>query len=98
MEIKRIFEKLTVTKRRFVIRQTPLAEQTVCAECGEPMLTIAQAAVLFCLKQSRIFQIVETGAAHFTETEAGALMICLNSLAAVLEGDSEKKLEEINES
>ena len=62
------------------------------------MLTIAQAAVLFCLKQSRIFQIVETGAAHFTETEAGALMICLNSLAAVLEGDSEKKLEEINES
>ncbi|HRH43514.1 MAG TPA: hypothetical protein PKY82_17925 [Pyrinomonadaceae bacterium] len=98
MEIKRNFEKLTVTKRRFIIRQTPSAEQMICAECGEAMLPIAQAAVLFRLKQSRIFQIIETGAAHFSEAEAGALMICLNSLAAVLDCDFEKKLEEINES
>lgn len=88
MEIKRNFEKLTVTKRRFVIRQTPSVEQTICADCGEPMLPIAQAAVLFRLKQSRIFQIVETGAAHFNEAEAGALMICLNSLAAALNSES----------
>lgn len=98
MEIKRNFEKLTVTRRRFVIRQTPSVKQMACAECGEPMLTIAQAAVLLGIKQSRIFQIVETGTAHFTEIEAGALMICLNSLSAVLDCDSEKKLEEINES
>ncbi len=52
------------------------------------MLTIAQAAVLLGIKQSRIFQIVETGAIHFTESEAGALMICLNSLSAVLDRDS----------
>ncbi len=88
MEIKRIFEELVVTKRRFVIRQTPSVKQTACAKCGSPVLTIAQAAVLFRLKQSRIFQIVETGAAHFTEAEAGALMICLNTLAAVLDCDS----------
>lgn len=98
MEIKRNFEKLTFTKRRFVIYQTPSVKQIACAECGEPMLTIAEIAVLFRLKQSRIFQIVETGAAHFTEAEAGALMICLNSLAAVLDCESEKKLKEINES
>jgi hypothetical protein len=85
MEIKRNFEELVVTKRRFVIRQTPSDKQTACAECGEPMLAIAQAAVLFGIKQSRIFQIVETGAAHFTEAEAGALMICLTSLLAVLD-------------
>lgn len=88
MEIKRNFEKLTVTKRRFVIRQMPPFKQTNCANCGETMVTIAQAAVLLRLKQSRIFQIVETGAAHFTEAEAGALMICLSSLAAVLDCDS----------
>lgn len=88
MEIKRISEKLVVTRRKFVIRQTPLVKQTTCAECGEAMLPIAQAAVLFRLKQSRIFQFVETGAVHFTEAEAGALMICLNSLAAVLEADA----------
>ena len=98
MEIKRNFEKLTVTKRRFVIRQTPSGKQTACAECGEPTLKIGQAAKLLGIKQRQIFQIIETGAAHFTETEAGALMICLNSLAVVLDCDSEKKLEEINES
>ena len=59
---------------------------------------IAQVAILLGIKQSRIFQIIETGAAHFTEAEAGALMICLNSLAAVLDCDSLKKLDEINES
>lgn len=88
MEIKKSFEKLVVTKRRFVIRQTPSVKQTICAECGEPMVTIAQAAVLFRLRQSWIFQIIETGAAHFTEAKAGALMICLNSLATVLDCDS----------
>ena len=88
MEIKRNFEKLVVTKRRFVIHQSPSVKQTTCAECGEPMLTISQAAILFSIKQSRIFQIVETGAAHFTEAEAGALMICLNSLSAVLDCES----------
>jgi hypothetical protein len=66
----------------------PSVKQTVCAKCGEPMLAIAQAAILFGIKQSRIFQIVETGSAHFTEAEMGALMICLNSLSAVLDCES----------
>ena len=90
MEIKRNFEKLTVTKRRFVIRQTPSVKQTTCAECGEPMLAIAQAAVLFGIKQSRIFQIVEMGAAHFNETDASAVIICINSLTIFLEADEKK--------
>ena len=49
------------------------------------MLAIAQAAELLGIKQSQIFQIVETGAAHFNEAEAGVLMICLPSLARALE-------------
>ena len=84
MEIKRKFEKLVVTRRRFVIRQSPSGAQTTCAKCGELMLTISQAAVLLGIKQSRIFQIIETGAAHFDEAEAGALMVCLSSLAESL--------------
>ena len=90
MEIKRNFEGLVVTTRRFVICQTPSVKQTTCAECGEPMLTIAQAAVLLGIRQSQIFQIVETGAAHFTEAKAGALMICLTSLTIFLEADEKK--------
>ena len=32
------------------------------------------------------FQIIEAGAAHYAETDAGAAMICLTSLTAVLDG------------
>jgi hypothetical protein len=81
MEIKRNFEELVVTKRRFVIRQTPAVKQTACAECGSPVLPIAQAAIFFGIKQRRVFQIIEPEAAHFTEPESGAVMICLNSPA-----------------
>jgi hypothetical protein len=52
------------------------------------MLPTEQAANIFGIKQRRIFQIIETEAAHFTEIEAGAVMICLPSLAAVLDGEA----------
>jgi len=50
------------------------------------MLTTEQVANIFGIKQRRIFQIIETEAAHFTEIEAGAVMICMTSLAEVLDG------------
>ncbi len=88
MEIKRKFEMLVATNRRYIIRQSPSGRQLACAECGEPMLRVEQAAGLFDIKQRRIFQIIETETAHFTETAAGAAMICLSSLAAALDGES----------
>ena len=88
MEIKRSFEMLVATNRRYIIRQSAPGRQIACAECDEPMLTTEQAAKIFGIKQRRIFQIIETGAVHFTETEAGAALICLSSLAAVLDGES----------
>ncbi len=97
MEIKRSFEKLVVTKRRFVIRQTPSVKQTTCAECGEPLLTAEQIANLFAITQRRVFQIIETGAAHFSETNAGAAMICLKSLAVVLNGEAQNNQSPLND-
>lgn len=87
MEIKRKFEMLVATNRRYVIRQSASAKQIGCAKCGEPMLTTEQAANLFGVQQRRIFQIIETEAAHFTEIEAGAVMICITSLAEFLDGE-----------
>ena len=94
MEIKRKFEMLVATNRRYTIRQSTPGRQIACAKCGEPMLTTEQAANIFDIKQRRIFQIIETEAAHFTETEAGAVMICMTSLAEVLDG--EQKLTPAN--
>ncbi len=84
MEIKRKFEMLVATNRRYIIRQSASGRQITCAECGEPMLTTEQAAGIFGIKQRRIFQIIENEAAHFTETKVGAVMICITSLAKIL--------------
>ena len=86
MEIKRKFEMLVATNRRYIIRQSPSVRQIACAKCGEPMLMTEQAAGFFGVKQRRIFQIIETEAAHFAEIEAGAVMICMTSLAEILDG------------
>ena len=86
MEIKRKFEMLVVTNRRYTIRQSASGRQIACAECGEPMLTAEQSANMFSITQRRIFQIVETEAVHFTEIEAGAAMICITSLKEILDG------------
>ncbi len=88
MEIKRRFEFSIETNRRYIIRQSASGRQIACAECGEPMLRVEQAAAFFGIKQRRIFQIIETGAVHFTEIELSAAMICLSSLAAVLDGEA----------
>ena len=85
MEIKRKFELLIETNRRYVIRQSSPDEKTACAQCGEPMLRVEQAANLFGIRQRRIFQIIEVESAHFIETEAGAVMICITSLKETLD-------------
>jgi hypothetical protein len=88
LKIERKFEVITETKRRFVIRQFPTSKQTACAECGETMLAIEQTAKLLHLKQRRIFQIIEIGAVHFAEAEAGRLMVCPTSLTKFLDCES----------
>lgn len=87
MEIKQKFEKLVIANRRFVIRQSRSSKQFVCADCGEPMLTTGQAAGVFGIRQRRVFQIIEADAAHFTETETGAALICIPSLGRALESE-----------
>ncbi len=90
MEIRRKIEMLVATNRRYVIRQSAPGRPTACAECGEPMLMTEQAAGFFGVKQRRIFQIIENEVAHYTEIEAGAVMICLTSLAEVLDGKAQE--------
>ena len=95
MEIKRKFEMLVATNRRFTIRQSPSGRQIACAKCAEPMLTTEQAARIFGIAQRRVFQIIETGAAHFTEIETGAVLICIKSLAKFLDGEQTKHRQNV---
>ncbi len=84
MEFKRTTEIFVETNRRFVIRQSE-AEQFFCPNCAEPMLAAEQAAAVFGISQRRVFQLIESSVAHFTETETGAVLVCLASLREILE-------------
>lgn len=84
MEIKRKIEFLVATNRRYIIRESVSYVKITCLHCGEAMLNAEGSAGLFGITQRRVFQIIETEAVHFTETEAGAVMICLTSLSAIL--------------
>ena len=93
MEFKRATEIIIATKRRFVICQPETAEQYLCPRCDEAMLAAEQTAVVFNLSRRTVYQLVESGAAHFAETEAGLLLVCPNSLAETLARRTELKGE-----
>jgi hypothetical protein len=87
MEIKRRVEMQVATSRKFIIRQPQAAEPIFCQTCGGA--TAEQTAAVFGINQRAVFQFIETGAAHFAETSAGAVMICLPTLAALLPDKNE---------
>ena len=80
MEIKRTIEISVEKTRRFVIRQPEFDETISCPMCGELMLTAEAAAVLFQIRCRLVYQLIEAGAAHFVETETGAMFVCPPSL------------------
>ena len=84
MEIKRTIEISVEKTRRFVIRQPETDAVILCPTCNEPMLTAEAAAVLLGVKCRLVYRIVEAGAAHFVETETGAMFVCPQSLDAAI--------------
>ncbi len=85
MEIKRKFELLATTNRRYTIRQSPSVKQINCEICNGATLTTEQATVFLGVKQRQIFQIIEIDVVHFAEIETGVVMVCLTSLTEFLE-------------
>lgn len=95
MEIKRATEIYIETTRRFVIRQPETDETILCPVCGEEMMPAEMSAAFFQIKCRRVYQLVEAGAAHFVETEAGATLVCLSSLDAAIGNTNGASLAEI---
>ncbi|MCY7348045.1 MAG: hypothetical protein LH614_17775 [Pyrinomonadaceae bacterium] len=89
MEIKRTTEIFVETNRRLVIRQPESAEHFLCPNCNDAMLAAEQIAVVFGISRRAVYQIIETEAAHFVETETGFLLVCPNSLAKILANRTE---------
>lgn len=89
MEIKRKTEIIVETNRRFVIHQPESAEQVFCPRCAESMLTAEQTAAYFKVSRRDVYRLIENHTVHFTETEAGILLVCPNSLTEILANRTE---------
>lgn len=86
MEMKRTTEILIESKRRFVVNPIePAAEQTFCPICTGQMFTAEQIAQVLFVSRRTVYSSVETKAAHFSEIEGGSVLVCLTSLAAILD-------------
>ncbi len=70
------------TKRRLVIRADQPPVRSWCQGCGDlvPTLTAEAAAAVVGVTRRSIYALVEANRLHFTETPAGVLLICMNSL------------------
>ena len=53
-----------------------------CAQCSDPaqMVSVDEAAAIVGLTARAMYQKVEMGQVHFTETRDGLLLVCLNSI------------------
>ena len=74
-----------VQQRQLVIINRPfISPQKQCDKCTEPsgMITPDEAAALCQVSTRTIYRWLETGSIHFSESDDGALLICLLSLAA----------------
>jgi hypothetical protein len=71
-----------VTIIRFGTRQTT---NVFCTACGTNLkhFSVARAAAVLKISEAAVFRLVEDGQIHSTETAAGALLVCSNSLSAL---------------
>jgi hypothetical protein len=74
--------KITVETERLLVISSHREAAAWCEQCGAraKMVDPQEAAAIAGLSARTIFRQVESGQLHFTETAAGALLICLKSL------------------
>jgi hypothetical protein len=82
MEIKRTIEFFVETERRLIIPAADFSVREICPDCGDTMLTAEIVAARLNLNRRRVYLLVETGAVHFRETDAGLLLACGASVQA----------------
>jgi hypothetical protein len=74
--------KITVEKERFLVLRHEQEVEQWCEECGAMvnMIRPAEAAAVAAVSDRTIFRQIESRRVHFNESQAGAVLICLNSV------------------
>jgi hypothetical protein len=76
-------EIIVETDEVFIIRQSNAAASGRCCECGGQVELISPeiAAAIFGAGVRSVYRLIEASLLHFSETQDGRLLVCLNSLS-----------------
>lgn len=90
-------KRVTVETERVVVISHLTGVAGWCAACGteSEMLGPQEAAAVSGLSQRTIFHYIEAKGLHFTETDNGALLICISSLMKNLHRSESKASPQI---
>lgn len=82
MKIRRVTAISIQTEEAFIIRRSGSVAEVTCKQCAArvAMVTPEEAASFLKLPVRWIYRRIEAGELHFHETEAGAVLVCLESL------------------
>jgi hypothetical protein len=82
--------EITIEIDRVMIISQSKNRRPWCDTCGRQvsMVTVGEAASMIQTGESVIYGLAETGKLHFATTTAGLLLICPDSLLALLEDES----------
>lgn len=81
---KRVF--VVEIERRQIIRKTSESQIVICDRCrGESnFITLRQAASIFGIPETQIFNFISENHSHFKTNEQGEIFICLNSFITAI--------------
>jgi hypothetical protein len=79
---RKITTKITIETERVIVLSPRPGLESWCAACrsGVRRLTVEEAATVAGADSMTIYRRIEAGLIHFSETDAGALLICGSSL------------------
>jgi hypothetical protein len=90
MKAKRRPTEITIETHEITIIRVSTRQTTTafCRDCQANVehFSVARAAAVLKISETSLFRLVEDGKIHSTETAAGRLLVCGNSLAAMIEG------------
>ena len=89
MTIHKRIEITVETERLVVVSKRQMTVISWCASCRErrAMMRLEEAAIQHRVPARRLYAWLEAGKIHFRETEEGLLLVCLDSIAALMTAD-----------
>lgn len=88
-------------ERRQIIRKTSESQIVICDQCRaeSDFISIRQAASIFSIEESNLFNFISENHSHFKTNEQGEIYICLNSfIEAINKKANNPKIKLLGES